>query len=162
MTDARVESMHGTPPRHLSIRQARRDDVEDVAAIEKRAFSDPWSANSFRALFGNPLVHFAIAEDGVTGKVLGYVVAWFVIDEAEIANLAVSDSVRRLGVGALLLDHALQAARQRQARIVFLEVRESNEAARALYASRGFAVAGRRSKYYRKPVEDALVLRCEV
>jgi ribosomal-protein-alanine N-acetyltransferase len=162
MTDTRVDSVRRTPPRHLSIRAARRDDVEDVAAIEKVAFSDPWSANSFRALFGNPLVHFALAEDAVTGRVLGYVVAWFVADEAEIANLAVSDQVRRAGVGAKLLDHALTAAKQRSARMVFLEVRESNTAARALYTSRGFAVAGRRSKYYRKPLEDALVLRCEL
>ncbi len=157
MTEARVGSMRPTPSRHLSIRLARRDDVDEVAAIEKRAFSDPWSANSFRALFGNPLVHFAIAEDAVTANVLGYVVAWFVVDEAEIANLAVSDDARRAGIGARLLDHAVAAAKQRTARMVYLEVRESNAAARALYASRGFALAGRRAKYYRKPVEDALV-----
>ena len=162
MTDTRVDSMAAASPRHLSIRIARRDDVDDVAAIEKRAFSDPWSANSFRALFGNPLVHFAIAEDALTGKVLGYVVAWFVVDEAEIANLAVSVDARRAGIGARLLDHALTAAKQRAARMVFLEVRESNAAARALYTSRGFVVAGRRTKYYRKPLEDALVLRCEL
>jgi ribosomal-protein-alanine N-acetyltransferase len=58
-----------------------------------------------------------------------------------------------------LLDHALEIARERRSQVVFLEVRESNAAARALYASRRFEVAGRRSKYYRKPVEDALVLR---
>jgi ribosomal-protein-alanine N-acetyltransferase len=162
MTDTRVDPAQSTPPRHLSIRLARRDDVDDVAAIENRAFSDPWSANSFRALFGNPLVHFAVAEDSITGKVLGYVVAWFVLDEAEIANLAVADDMRRAGIGARLLDHALTAAKQRAARMVFLEVRESNAAARTLYASRGFAVAGRRAKYYRKPLEDALVLRCEL
>ena len=162
MTEPRVDSMRSTPPRHLSIRLARRDDVDHVAEIEKRAFSDPWSANSFRALFGNPIVHFAVAEDAITGKVFGYVVAWFVLDEAEIANLAVSDDVRRAGIGARLLDHALAAAQQRHARMVFLEVRESNAAARTLYASRGFAVAGRRAKYYRKPLEDALVLRCEL
>jgi len=86
-------------------------------------------------------------------------VAWFVVDEAEIANLAVSDEARRAGIGARLLDFAVAAADHRQCRVVFLEVRESNVAARALYASRGFQVAGRRSKYYRKPVEDALVLR---
>jgi ribosomal-protein-alanine N-acetyltransferase len=130
-----------------------------VAAIEKRAFSDPWSANSFRALFGNPLVQFAVAEDSITGSLLGYVVTWFVVDEGEIANLAVADDARRTGVGARLLDHALDIARERRAQVVFLEVRESNTAARALYASRAFEVAGRRSKYYRKPVEDALVLR---
>jgi len=81
------------------------------------------------------------------------------VDEAEIANLAVSDDARRGGIGARLLDHAIEAARDRKSRVVFLEVRESNAAARALYSSRGFEVAARRSKYYRKPVEDALVLR---
>jgi len=159
MTDAGSDTPTRPVARHLAIRPARRDDVDAVAAIEKRAFSDPWSANSFRGLFGNALVTFAIAEDAVTGRLLGYVVAWFVVDEAEIANLAVSDEARRAGVGARLLDFAVAAADQRQCRVVFLEVRESNAAARALYASRGFEVAGRRSKYYRNPVEDALVLR---
>lgn len=159
MTDARGTTPGAVAPDHLAIRPARRDDVDAVAAIEKRAFSDPWSANSFRALFGNPLVHFSVAEDVITGRVLGYVVAWFVVDEAEIANLAVSDEVRRTGIGARLLDHAVAAAEQRHCGVVFLEVRESNAAARALYASRGFEVAGRRSRYYRKPVEDALILR---
>jgi [ribosomal protein S18]-alanine N-acetyltransferase len=159
MTDARANPPLASSPGPLAIRPARAHDVEDIAAIEKRAFSDPWSANSFRALFGNPLVHFAIAEDAATGRILGYVVAWFVVDEGEIANLAVADDARRSGVGATLLDHAIGAARQRHCQVVFLEVRESNAAARALYASRGFQVAGRRLKYYRKPVEDALVLR---
>ena len=159
MTDTKPRVGPALPPRHLVVRVARRDDVDDVAAIERRAFSDPWSANSFRALFGNPLVHFAVAEDSITGRILGYVVTWFVLDEGEIANLAVSDELRRAGIGARLLDHALDVARERRCQVVFLEVRESNVAARALYASRGFEVAGRRSKYYRKPVEDALVLR---
>ena len=158
MTDARANPPLASSLRPLAIRPARRDDVDAIVAIETRAFSDPWSANSFRALFGNPLVHFAIAEDA-TGRIRGYVVAWFVVDEAEIANLAVADDARRAGVGATLLDHAIGAAQQRHCQVVFLEVRESNAAARALYASRGFEVAGRRSKYYRKPVEDALVLR---
>ena len=146
-------------PRQITIRTARRDDVEDIAAIERVAFNDPWSAGSFRALFGNPVVHFAVAEETETGRIFGYVVAWMVADEAEIANLAVSADARRTGIGARLLDHAIGTAKGKNSVVVFLEVRESNVAARALYASRGFEVAGRRSKYYRKPVEDALVLR---
>jgi len=162
MTDTRAHATPALPPRQLVIRGARREDVDDIAAIERRAFSDPWSAGSFRALFGNPLVHFAVAADAISGRVLGYVVSWYVVDEAEIANLAVADDVRRAGVGARLLGHALDIAKERRSRVVFLEVRESNTGARALYASRGFEVAGRRNKYYRKPVEDALVLRREV
>ena len=144
------------------IRSASPADVPALVAIERRAFSDPWSAGSFRALFGNAVVHFAVAEDVISGRVLGYVVSWYVVDEAEIANLAVADDVRRAGIGARLLDHALDIAKERRSRVVFLEVRESNAGARALYASRGFQVAGRRAKYYRKPVEDALVLRREL
>ena len=159
MTDAHPNAHPADARRQVAIRPARRDDVDDVAAIERSAFNDPWSAASFRALFGNPLVHFAVAEDPITGRIFGYVVAWVVVDEAEIANLAVSDDARRAGIGARLLDHAIEAARDRKSRVVFLEVRESNAAARALYSSRGFEVAARRSKYYRKPVEDALVLR---
>ena len=162
MTSTRSGPASDVPPRHLVVRQARPSDVDDVAAIERRAFSDPWSASSFRALFGNPVVDFAVAEDAITGRLLGYVVAWIVVDEAEIANLAVAEGVRRGGVGTRLLDHALEAAAKRRARVVFLEVRESNTAAQALYVSRRFAIAGRRTKYYRKPVEDALVLRREL
>jgi len=159
MIDTSAHASPALPHRDFVIRGARRDDVDDIAAIERRAFSDPWSAGSFRALFGNPLVHFAVAEEAISGRVLGYVVSWYVVDEAEIANLAVANDVRRGGVGACLLDHALDIARERHSQVVFLEVRESNAGARALYASRGFEVAGRRAKYYRKPVEDALVLR---
>jgi ribosomal-protein-alanine N-acetyltransferase len=159
LTDPRANPEAAAPQRQITIRTARRDDVEDIAAIEREAFNDPWSAGSFRALFGNPVVHFAVAEDTATGRIFGYVVAWMVVDEAEIANLAVSDGARRMGIGARLLDHAIGTAKAQKSVVVFLEVRESNAAARALYASRGFEVAGRRSKYYRKPVEDALVLR---
>jgi ribosomal-protein-alanine N-acetyltransferase len=162
MTGTRSGAASGVPPRHMIVRQARPGDVEDVTAIERGAFSDPWSPGSFRALFGNPLVEFAVAEDTITGRLLGYVVAWFVVDEAELANLAVAESARRSGIGARLLDHALAAAARRKTRVVFLEVRESNVEAQALYASRQFVVAGRRAKYYRKPLEDALVLRREL
>jgi ribosomal-protein-alanine acetyltransferase len=159
MTRAHGEARTGVPARKVTVRRARSEDVDAVAAMERRAFSDPWSANSFRALFGNPIVHFAVAEDVMTGHVVGYVVAWFAADEAEIANLAVSEDARRSGVGAQLLDNALDVATKQRCRVVFLEVRESNAAARALYASRQFEEVGRRSRYYRKPVEDALVLR---
>jgi ribosomal-protein-alanine N-acetyltransferase len=162
MTDARSHATPAMPPANVTVRLARREDVEDVASIERGAFSDPWSVGTFRSLASNPLVHFAVAEDAITGKLFGYVVVWYVIDEAEIANLAVSPDARRQGIGARLLDYALDIARERQCRVVFLEVRESNIAARSLYDSRGFTVAGRRPKYYRKPVEDALVLRCRL
>ena len=99
------------------------------------------------------------ARDSETDGIAGYVVAWFAADEGEIANLAVREPTRRRGIGAALLDAALVEAGRRGAVNMYLEVRESNEAARALYASRGFEEVGRRRGYYHRPVEDAVVLR---
>ncbi len=143
----------------LTFAPARSDDVEAVVQIERRSFTDPWSAHGFRELLENPRVYFVCAREGVAGPVLGYVVAWFVADEGEIANLAVLPEARGRGVGGLLLDKALMEARRRGSTAMYLEVRDSNRTARELYVSRGFEAVGRRKAYYRKPVEDAIVLR---
>jgi len=145
----------------IILRPASEDDVAEVAAMERRCFADPWPAAAFTSLPENPSVFFVVARSGVDGQLSGYVVGWHVMDEAELANLAVAPAARRRGVGRLLLDRMLDDARERGTARVFLEVRESNAAARRLYASRGFAEVGRRKKYYRSPDEDALILRRE-
>ena len=89
----------------------------------------------------------------------GYVVALDAADEGEILNLAVAPSVRRTGLGRALVEDILDALGGRGVRQVYLEVRESNAPARALYAAHGFREVGRRKQYYRRPVEDAIVLR---
>jgi ribosomal-protein-alanine N-acetyltransferase len=142
----------------VSIDVARRDDIVAITELEREAFSDPWSARSFRDALEHPAVYFGCARsDG--GAVLGYVVAWFVADEGEIANLAVSPAGWGGGIGRALLDAALAEAGHRRIDSVYLEVRDSNERARRLYQSRGFEEVGRRKAYYRRPVEDAIVLR---
>jgi ribosomal-protein-alanine N-acetyltransferase len=139
------------------IRRARAGDVARVAEIEATAFSDPWSRASFASLVDDPGVLFAVAE--ADGEVVGYSVVWAAAEEAELANVAVTPEVRGTGVGRQLLDAAMAAARRHGGEVMFLEVRESNAAARRLYATSGFTQVGRRRRYYRRPVEDALVLR---
>ncbi len=141
----------------VTARLATRADLDRIAEIEQRAFSDAWSRRSFEGLLGDHRVYFAVAS--IAGRVEGSVVAWFVAGVGELANLAVAPEVRRHGVGAALLDAAIDVGRERGTSSLYLEVRDSNTAARSLYASRGFATVGRRRAYYRKPVEDALVLR---
>ncbi len=152
-------------PAHV-VRPARADDVPHVAAIERASFSDPWSRRSFAELLDRPEVYFVVAAAQPAppaatppGGVLGYAVAWFVVGEGEVANIAVHQGCRGQGVGASLLDDVLREAEARTVDTVFLEVRESNVPARALYASRDFHPVGRRRNYYRSPVEDALLLR---
>jgi ribosomal-protein-alanine N-acetyltransferase len=145
-------------------RAATVGDLDGVAEIERASFSDPWSREAFISALGNPNVAFLVVASAPAGRgppprILGYVVAWFAGGEGEIANVAVAPGARRQGVGARLMDAALDVARRRGVEQLFLEVRESNLAAQALYASRGFELVGRRRQYYRKPAEDALVLQ---
>ena len=144
---------------NAAIRRGLADDLPAVAAIEQSSFADPWSERSFEELLRSPAAIFLVATHADSETVSGYVIAIAVTDQAEILNLAVVVSARRHGLGGALLDAAIEAVSERGAREIFLDVRESNKPALGLYRSRGFAALGRRGKYYRNPVEDALVLR---
>ncbi len=141
----------------IDLRTPLASDLPAVAAIEEASFGDPWSAKEFSSVLSVDHSIFLIAES--SGEIVGYAIAISVLDEAEILNVAVSPSRRGKGIGGDLLDAALKEVESRGVESVFLEVRVSNAAARALYQSRGFAEISRRKSYYRTPVEDALVMR---
>ncbi len=145
----------------LVIRSAALADLREVAAIERASFTaDPWPRESFESFLDRSGVHFIVAEESRNrGKIAGYAVLIRVADEAELLNLAVTDDSRRGGIGSALLDKALALASGEGVRTVYLEVRESNSAARGLYAAHGFVEVGRRRRYYQRPVEDALILQ---
>ncbi len=122
-------------------------------------FSDPWSANDFADCLASG-IPFLVAEQ--QGAVAGYVIAHGAGDEGEILNLGVAPAHQRHGVGRALVEQVLALLARAGARVVFLEVRESNAVARRLYQSLGFAEVARRARYYRRPVEDAVILRTAV
>jgi [ribosomal protein S18]-alanine N-acetyltransferase len=139
------------------IRPAQPADAGRLVPLERRCFSDPWSEVAFEELLRFPHTVALVAErDGDVG---GYLIARAVAEEGEILNLAVRPEERRHGLGSRLLEAGLSALMEGGAHLVWLEVRESNAAAQALYRRRGFTAAGRRARYYKNPVEDALVLR---
>ena len=142
----------------MKIRRADPADVLSIGLIERDSFADPWGSREFTTALASPQTIFLVAED-LDGAVAGYAIAIAVADEAEILNLAVRQERRQHGIGGKLLDSAITEVLSHGAEQVYLEVRESNEAARKLYASRGFDEVTRRRKYYQHPVEDALVLR---
>lgn len=131
-------------------------DVEAVAEMEAAAFSTPWRADTFRTLLERPGAEMHVIEDD--GEVVGYAVLWCILDQGELANIAIREDARGRGLGGVLLDRVLDVARERGVRSLFLEVRVSNEAAASLYDSRGFVEIGRRRDYYERPREDARVL----
>jgi len=129
-----------------------------VHAIEQAVFADPWSTQDFRDCVMSDAL-FLVAEGNGADAIAGYVVALDAADEGEILNLAVAPADRRNGLGRALVEEVLEALAERGVRQVYLEVRESNAPARALYAAHGFREVGRRKQYYRRPAEDAIVLR---
>lgn len=149
--------MSGDSPDDCAVRPATLADLPAILSIERIAFSDPWTADAFRSMLGQDHVLTTVAERD--GRLVGYSVAWAVGDEAELANLAVAPEHRGTGVAKRLLDHLLDDLDSRGGATIYLEVRDSNAPAQGLYRSRGFTAAGRRKGYYRKPTEDAVVMR---
>lgn len=139
------------------IRVAEPDDAARLEVLERRCFSDPWSRAGLREMLESGQVVARLAQSGK--QLAGYVFARWAADTGEIMNLAVAPEFRREGLARRLLEAALEALAARGVTEVFLEVRISNQAALALYQTRGFHVAGMRRAYYRYPTEDALVLR---
>lgn len=99
------------------------------------------------------------AEDASTGKLKGFLVARRVDLEWDLENIVVAADARRRGVGRGLMEAFLGRAKQSNSAAVFLEVRESNLAARTLYERTGLRQAGRRKGYYTGPAEDAVLYR---
>ena len=139
------------------IRPAALADLAALVAIERRCFSDPWSEAAFREALSSES-SFGLVVDSGRGPA-GYLIGREAAGSGEILNLAVAPEFRQRGVGGALLEEGLREFRRRRAAEVFLEVRESNHSAQALYLARGFRPVGQRASYYRNPREDALVLR---
>ena len=131
-------------------------DVDMMSAIERVCFTVPWSRESIEQTVKSDAAYCVSVLCG--DDVVGYGFSVTVADESEILNLAVSPEHRRRGIGRLILDEMLKGAASSGAKTAYLEVRESNKAASALYESEGFTVVGRRKNYYKLPTEDAVIM----
>jgi len=145
----------------LRIRALRSGDVDAVVEIEREAFTTPWQAETFVGLLERDGVELIVMADP-DDTIVGYAVLWCILDQGELANIAITPARRGGGLGARLLAHVLEVARGRGVETVFLEVRASNQAALELYARFGFEEVGRRRDYYDHPREDALVMKAVV
>jgi [ribosomal protein S18]-alanine N-acetyltransferase len=133
------------------------DDIPTVLEIERASFATPWPAEAFQQeLRHNRLARYTVARQG--NAVVGYAGVWLMVDEAHITTFAVHPDWRRQGIGRRLLLAMLIVAEELQAVRMTLEVRVSNLAAQALYLAHGFAIAGRRERYYTDDGEDAYVM----
>jgi ribosomal-protein-alanine N-acetyltransferase len=132
-----------------------------LAALHAEAFApaDRWGAQAIGLMLDLP-GHVALLANE-SGEPAGFAMGRVAADQAEVLTIAVRPGARRAGVGRALMQALADHAAQRGARELFLEVAETNDAARALYAGLGASATGRRRAYYPDGA-DALVLRLEL
>lgn len=135
------------------IRTYSTDDLPAVVELENRAFDDPWPQEAFAASIFND--NYVMLQDD---ELVGYIFCYTILDECNVANIAIEPRYRRRGWGAELLAHAVREVHAKGARFFFLEVRSSNIAAIAMYQRQGFFQVGIRPGYYQHPPEDAILM----
>jgi len=136
------------------------EDIQSVLKIEKISFSFPWTESSFFNEVRKPrsLAKVAVVDD----EIVGYLCAEHVLDEGHILDLAVHPGYRRMGIATALVEHVLEALKEKACRFLYLEVRASNYLAKRLYQGFGFRIVGARKRYYISPTEDAVIMMLEV
>ena len=140
----------------MQIRPMTKEDCVQVAAIEAASFSVPWSLNAFTETVEKENFRYFVAEE--EREILGYCGFLFVLDEAEIPNVCVKASARKRGIGRRMMSVLMEEAKKLGMAVLYLEVRESNTPARALYISLGFEENGVRKNFYEHPSEHAVLM----
>ena len=135
---------------------AEKRHIADLEELEKLCFSTPWNAQMLESQLPDDRHVFIVAESDC--ELLGYVGMMYVLDEGYISNVAVSPKFRRQGIADALIAELVKRAEELELSFVTLEVRSSNDAARALYSKHGFSDVGIRKNYYNFPKEDAILM----
>jgi ribosomal-protein-alanine N-acetyltransferase len=154
-----------TSEKMVRVRPAKAADLPRLVEIASHSVTAAqWNQTEYQKLFGpnrpeaqpQSRASLVVEQDG---SVVGFIVGRPAAHEWEIENIAVTGSARRCGLGTRLLGEFLDMVRDGGGQAVFLEVRESNRAARSLYEKWAFIEVGRRKMYYQEPDEDALILK---
>lgn len=143
-------------PDGYAVRPAGLDDIEAIQAIERHCFRASQSAEQYRRELASPQCHTLLVEH--EGRTVGYAMANLILDEAHLPSIGVLDGHRRRGLGRRLMEQMLALVRAHGARVIFLEVRRQNRAARRLYESLGFELLSIRRDYYWDPPDDGMVM----
>lgn len=133
-------------PDTVQLRPMNESDLEACQHLESQVSPNPWPQSTFRR--GIQKNHWSRVAEDQGGEIVGFCICQLVADELSVLNIAVSADLQRQGLGRRLLTEAMEAGVEQGATVAFLEVRQSNLGAQALYESMGFHVAGIRENYY--------------
>ena len=139
----------------MTVSSMTREDVGEVALLERECFASPWTEETLLEETVNPTAIFLVAKEN--GKVIGYIGSNNILGEVFITNVAVTASFRKKGVATTLLDTLIEKCKKEKALYLTLEVRKSNSSAIKLYEKNRFVLVGERKNFYTDPTEDALL-----
>lgn len=158
-----LETAIASKPTDVSLDRMTEHDLLEVVAIEEMSNLSPWGWDAYHAELQSTatslmLVARVSSSTSDCAPIVGFIVARQLADEIHINNVAVKPEFRGRGIGRMLMKTALDWGREMHARQAVLEVRAGNGSAHQLYRACGFEVIGRRRRYYKSPVEDALLM----
>ena len=136
------------------IRKMKKEDIPTIMILEKKLFSTSWKEEMFIEEIEKQYAYVLEIKD----KIIGYICGWKLLYEFNITNIAIASDYQRKGFGKALVQFLMSKLLDEKCFKFFLEVRESNHAAKKLYEKLGFIVIGLRKNYYHFPDEDAVVL----
>lgn len=146
----------------LQLKPATLDMLPAIVELDQRSLGGLWSLDGYQRELDSPnselLVLQQVSPDLGPGSLVGIGCYWAIVEEAHITVLGIAPEYQRQGLGQTLLYALLASAHKRGLERATLEVRISNQSARALYEKFGFQEAGKRRRYYQDTGEDALVL----
>lgn len=126
-----------------------------AAELEKRCFSSPWEFEEYEK--SRQREDFSCLCAYTDGEFSGFLMAFHVLDECHLLDIATEEKFRRRGIGAALICELMKRAGEKDGSVIYLEVREKNQAARGLYEKLGFVPVGKRKDYYKYPTDDAVL-----
>lgn len=145
----------------MTVSKLTLQEIPAVAALDRELFSkESWSEADFTASLTDPTRFFWVAMEGET--LLGFCGLSQSFEQGDILNIGVCPKARGKGIGSALMQEAIQTFKAQGGKQLFLEVRASNTAAKALYEKFGFRQIGVRKGYYQQPTEDGFVYQLEV
>lgn len=143
----------------IAIREMQKTDLEQVAQIEKKCFSEPWSVTGFSSSLESKDTLYMVAVE--EEQIVGYCGCLQSFEEADVTNVAVKEECRKRGIAGKMLQELMLLGKQRGIQRFTLEVRVSNLGAIHLYEKLGFVSVGIRKNFYSKPTEDARIMWTE-
>lgn len=140
----------------MILQNMEEQDGEQIAQLEKEIFKDAWTQTGIEETWREPHSFIIVAKE--EGEVVGYGIVYCVLDEAEIAKIAVKETKRHKGAGSRLLKEIERKCLQKNITRILLEVRESNVLARKFYVKEKFVEDGIRKNFYENPMENAVLM----